>query len=218
MNITGPQLAAQYERAVVDWPFVHGIEAELGLPAFVLFAIGSKETNLANIVGDYSQRADEDSPRYHGFGVIQRDLQHGIPEGWMDDVEGQFRWGGEHLVVKIKARGSLLNGIIAYNGSGAAAVAYGDDVMGRLWYLTAHYPPPVLRPREVTAMFIAYTPGGTGMLVDGPTTRWLTAADRDELISGTNPVPHFGVLSEVYWRQAGAPEEVLVVNKTDPKK
>jgi hypothetical protein len=175
VDITPSQLRGQYQRAVEEWPFVHGIEAEFGLPPFLLFAIGSKETNLRNIEGDFDQRAGEDSPRNHGFGVIQRDLQHGIPDGWMDDVEGQFRWAAELLVSKIERTGSLAGGVVAYNGSGSRAEAYGVDVLERREFLAATFPVPVTkRPQEVTMLIISFNghcyllSGGVRTQIDRP--------------------------------------------------
>lgn len=139
MDITGSTLDAQYERAIAEWPFIHQVEAEFGLPPFLLVAIGSKETNLRNIKGDYTQRSDEASPRYHGFGAWQRDIDAwGIPVGWMDDVEAQCRWSADLLRSNINRLG-LSEGVRAYNGSGAAARAYRDDVLERMDYLTGLY-------------------------------------------------------------------------------
>ena len=177
MDITPSQLRGQYQRAVEEWPFVHGIEAELGLPPFLLFAIGSKETNLRNIEGDFDQRPGEDFPRFHGFGVIQRDLQHGIPDGWMDDVEGQFRWGAEHLVAKIERTGSLSRGVVAYNGSGPRAEAYGVDVLGRQEFLAANFPVPVTkRPQEVTMLIISFD--GRAFLLSGGVRTQIESPDQ----------------------------------------
>jgi hypothetical protein len=139
VNITPAQLAEQYEWALVTWPFVHQVEIDFGLPAFLLFAVGSKETNLANIAGDWSQRAGESSPRDHGFGVWQRDVDAwGIPDGWMDDVEAQCRWSAALLRENIASLG-LAEGVRAYNGSGPAARAYRDDVLERMAWLDANY-------------------------------------------------------------------------------
>jgi|GEM_PF-4735967 len=59
MNITPAQLRYQYERAVGEWSFVHGVESDFGLPPFLRFAIGSKETNLRNGKGDLPPYLDD---------------------------------------------------------------------------------------------------------------------------------------------------------------
>jgi hypothetical protein len=73
VNITGPILLAQYQRARRDWPFIESAEAAHGLPALLLYAVGSRESNLRDVMGDRSQHPGEPSPRFHGFGVWQRD-------------------------------------------------------------------------------------------------------------------------------------------------
>ena len=50
-NITGPELTAEFQRARSKWPFIHQTELAHGLPRMLLFAIGSRETNLTNEVG-----------------------------------------------------------------------------------------------------------------------------------------------------------------------
>jgi peptidoglycan hydrolase-like protein with peptidoglycan-binding domain len=70
VKITTRDLEAQYVRAVRDWPFIHDTEARFGLPRFLLFAVGSRETNLRDISGDGG----------HGRGVFQLDdRSHVIP-------------------------------------------------------------------------------------------------------------------------------------------
>ena len=90
MNITVPILLAQYQRARRDWPFIETAEAAHGLPALLLYAVGSRESNLRNVMGDRSQRPGEASPRFHGFGVWQRDSgAFGVDESYLDDVRRQ---------------------------------------------------------------------------------------------------------------------------------
>ena len=63
MNITVPQLAAQYRRAATEWPWVSYVERIRALPTMLLWAIASRETNMRNIVGDSG----------NGVGIWQRD-------------------------------------------------------------------------------------------------------------------------------------------------
>ena len=51
MEITESALTAQYQRAGSAWPFVHQAGLARGLPRMLLFAAGSRETNLTNDVG-----------------------------------------------------------------------------------------------------------------------------------------------------------------------
>lgn len=51
MNISGATLLAEYRRAKADWPFIEPVEKAHGLPALLLYAVGSRETNLRNIKG-----------------------------------------------------------------------------------------------------------------------------------------------------------------------
>ena len=90
MNISGPILLAQYQRARRDWPFIETAELAHGLPALLLFAVGSRESNLRNVRGDKSQRPGEPAPRFHGFGVWQRDSgAFGVDESYLEDVRRQ---------------------------------------------------------------------------------------------------------------------------------
>ena len=208
MEITPDQLAGQYRRAIAAWPFIHQIEADFGLPPFTLIAIGSRETNLRNIEGDFRDG------RYNGFGVWQRDIQHGVPDWWFHDVEGQCRWSAEHLVGKIAATGSFAEGVRAYNGSGSAARAYRDDVLERLAWLAANFPappPPVQRHKEIT-MIIGYTANGVGLLLTSTKAIYVTAAEKDALkAAGVPEVPITSPMSDEFWLAAGAPDDVVVV-------
>lgn len=71
MEITESELAAQYQRASSAWPFIHQTELARGLPRMLLFAVGSRETNLTNEVGDFG----------HGHGVWQLDNRWHTPPG-----------------------------------------------------------------------------------------------------------------------------------------
>jgi hypothetical protein len=71
MEITESALAAQYQRASSAWPFIHQTELAHGLPRMLLFAVGSRETNLTNEVGDFG----------HGHGVWQLDNRSHTPPG-----------------------------------------------------------------------------------------------------------------------------------------
>lgn len=63
MRLTPAQLRTQYDRTLRDWPWILDVEEDCNLPPFMLFALGSRETNLRDVVGDGG----------HGRGVWQRD-------------------------------------------------------------------------------------------------------------------------------------------------
>ena len=70
MNISESDLSAQFQRAKSTWPFIHQTELARGLPR-MLFAVGFRETNLTNEVGDPG----------HGHGVWQLDDRSHTPPG-----------------------------------------------------------------------------------------------------------------------------------------
>ncbi len=115
MNITTDQLLEQHERARETWPFIDTVEKEHGLPALLLYAVGSRETNLRNIKGDFSQRAGESSKRFHGFGVWQRDSQHGVDESYLKDVRRQAEDAAEMLAANHKSLETWAAAVAAYN-------------------------------------------------------------------------------------------------------
>jgi hypothetical protein len=90
VNISGQTLLADYRRAKETWPFIEDAEQAHDLPALLLYAVGSRETNLKNIKGDFSRRPHESSKRFHGFGVWQRDSDaFGVDESYLRDVRKQ---------------------------------------------------------------------------------------------------------------------------------
>ncbi|HEX8859172.1 MAG TPA: transglycosylase SLT domain-containing protein [Actinomycetes bacterium] len=155
VNIQGDTLLTQYRRAKTDWPFIETAEQDHGLPALLLYAVGSRETNLRNIKGDFTQRAHESSPRFHGFGVWQRDSDaFGVDESYLKDVPKQARDAAELLAANHQRLGTWEAAVAAYNcgaGNVLAALAaglsvdhhtaggdYSADVLARLAHLVAH--------------------------------------------------------------------------------
>jgi hypothetical protein len=115
VNISGRDLSAQYERARVAWPFIDAIERDHGLPALLLYAVGSRETNLRNIKGDFSRRPGESAKQFHGFGVWQRDSQHGVDESYLEDVRRQAEDAAELLQANHTSLKRWDSAIAAYN-------------------------------------------------------------------------------------------------------
>ena len=116
----------QYEGAQRDWPFIHEVNAAHGMPRYLMHALGSRETNLTNIVGDGG----------NGFGVWQRDIQHGVPDTWMQDVRAQCEWSADLLRRNFRAAGTWERACNMYNSGqpetkGTAHQNYGPDVIAR---------------------------------------------------------------------------------------
>lgn len=131
MNISPQDLGAQYDRASKQWPFIKDAEVFFGLPSMLLFAIGSRETNLTDVVGDGG----------HGWGVFQRDNRsHFIPANYLNDVRQQAIDAAVLLVSNYHRWGSWQGACAAYN-SGQPNDAYttghdyGADVIGRMAWL-----------------------------------------------------------------------------------
>ncbi|MFC4494059.1 N-acetylmuramoyl-L-alanine amidase [Streptomyces ovatisporus] len=146
---------AQAERALKDWPFIPAVEKKHGLPAGLLLAVGSRETNLVNKVGDGG----------HGHGVWQQDDRWWkVPAGFDKDVQAQAEKAAKLLADNIKAVG-LPAGVAAYNAgltgvknalaagkSADSATTGGDyaaDVLGRMAYADDVKPTRVLEWQKV---------------------------------------------------------------------
>lgn len=116
MNISSATLLAQVRRARRDFPFVDRIEADRRLPAGLLLAVGSRESNLRNVRGDFSRRPGEPSARFHGFGVWQRDSDaFGVDERYLGDVPRQARDAADLLLANRESLGSWPAAVAAYN-------------------------------------------------------------------------------------------------------
>lgn len=128
MNITAAELLSQYHRARTTWPFIALMERDYGFPDGLLFAVGSRETNLTNEIGDGG----------HGHGVWQLDdRSHSIPLGFDTDVLNQCGFAAEMLNDgHVRAQGSWLRALNAYNSGQwntafTAGGDYGPDVLER---------------------------------------------------------------------------------------
>ena len=154
MNIDNSELIAQVERARVKWPFIHDVEVAWHLPAWLLYAVGSRETNLANEIGDYG----------HGFGVWQRDNRSfQVDANYLKNVHQEAIDAAQELAAGIRALG-LAGGVAAYNcgqGNVRAAIRkgkscdayttghdYSADVLARCKVLADHYAPKPAPPAQ----------------------------------------------------------------------
>jgi peptidoglycan hydrolase-like protein with peptidoglycan-binding domain len=135
MEITGSELTAQYQQANSTWPFIHQTEIDHGLPRMLLFAIGSRETNLTNEVGDFG----------HGHGVWQLDDRWHTPPGGFPHFDAD-------VPMQCDIAAAMLKGILATTGGnveeaaaiynsgqpGEAGTTHGDygiDVVQRMQFL-----------------------------------------------------------------------------------
>lgn len=115
MNITAAQLLTEYDRAFASWPFIGEIEDTYGLPFMLLFAVGSRETNLTNEVGDGG----------HGHGVWQLDdRSHPIPAGFGADVPAQATTAARMLHDLLAEYGGKVAPALAAYNAGTGTVAY----------------------------------------------------------------------------------------------
>jgi len=156
VNISGSTLLDEYRRAKQAWPFIEAVEKAHGLPSLLLYAVGSRETNLQNEHGDLTQRKGESSPRFHGFGVWQRDSDAfpGTDESYLKDVHRQAEDAATLLAANHRTFGRWDAAVAAYNcgvGDVKAALAagrsidhsttggdYAADVLARHAHLVAH--------------------------------------------------------------------------------
>lgn len=89
MNLTVTQLREQYDRSTVNWDWIRDAEDLLSVPPFLLYALGSRETNLKNVVGDGG----------HGWGIWQRDNRSfTIPADYLTTVLRQANDAGALLM------------------------------------------------------------------------------------------------------------------------
>ncbi len=122
MNITTSALRAQHAQARAKFPFIDATETAHGLPHFLLYAVGSRESNLRNIAGDFSKRPGESSPRFHGFGIWQRDSgAFGVGPDYLDDVVRQAD-DAATLLASLFARFGRWDAATAAYNAGAGAV------------------------------------------------------------------------------------------------
>src|SRR5690606_20041777 len=145
-RITQGQFEQQVKNARKQWPFIEEIERKHGMPAGFLYAVGSRETNLRNILGDGG----------NGVGVWQRGKRWWpIDCACLEDAGKQADDAADLLTDNKRALGDWRKSASAYNaGLGAVQRAlragkaadsvttgrdYGADVMSRL----AFYKPAV---------------------------------------------------------------------------
>jgi murein DD-endopeptidase MepM/ murein hydrolase activator NlpD len=130
--VNGTSLTAEVRRAHTTWPFIDAIEKSHKLPPKLLYAVGWRETHLQNIMGDFSQRPGESSPRHHGFGVWQRDSDaFGVGPAYLKNVRRQAMDAANLLAANFRTFDRWDAAVAAYNcgpGSVQKALAAGSSV------------------------------------------------------------------------------------------
>ena len=140
MNISESDLSAQFQRAKSTWPFIHHTELARGLPRTLLFAVGSRETNLTNEVGDGG----------HGHGVWQLDNRSHTPPGGFAQFDN-------NVPLQCSIAADMLHGLLAMEAGNVERAAnrynsgqpetahttgrdYGPDVVQRMQTLQRLFP------------------------------------------------------------------------------
>lgn len=169
MRITGSDLQKEYQRASHDWPFITDIEHTYGLPPFLLYAVGSRETNLTNEIGDGG----------HGHGVFQLDDRyHTIHTGFDTSVFSQATVAAGMLATLHSAHQDWASVCNIYN-SGSPNVLnttgqdYGPDVIERMTYLQSMFEGEHMDWSDpIVDHYQDGTPGGPHTLPAGELLSW----------------------------------------------
>ena len=152
MEITESALTAQYQRASSAWPFIHQAELARGLPRMLLFAVGSRETNLTNEVGDFG----------HGHGVWQLDDRSHTPPGG-------FARFDVNVPLQSAIAATMLQGMLTITGGNVeeAAAIYNSGQRGELGTTHHDYGIDVQQRMQFLQQTL-----GNGSLVQPGTPAW----------------------------------------------
>lgn len=134
MNIAGEVLLDQYRGNGQLWPEITDVEVEFDLPPFLLWAVASRETNMARPYAEGQVHADG-----HGWGLFGADDRWNnldLPH-FASDVEEQARLAARTLRANYERLGIWVDAVNAY-GPAWARPDYGVDVIERAAYLEAH--------------------------------------------------------------------------------
>lgn len=130
--MNGTTLGAEVRRARSSWPYIDAIEKSHHLPPRLLYAVGWRETHLHNIMGDFTQRSGDSSPRHHGFGVWQRDCDaFDVGPAYLKHVRRQAMDAANLLAANFREFGRWDAAVAAYNcgpGNVQKALAAGSSV------------------------------------------------------------------------------------------
>lgn len=142
--ITESQLLAQYRRARQHaGGLIDRIEVEFGFPPYLMYAIGSRETNF----DPRYLREPGDNGNGHGWWQIDK-RYHVIPPDWRSNISWQVRKGAEVLAGAYRKCKTWQGACSAYNSGRCedrftTGKDYGADVMARRAVLER-----VLGPRQ----------------------------------------------------------------------
>lgn len=150
MNITGPELLAQVDAFFKRHPHLCDVaEVKYKLPHHLLYALGSRETNLSEF---YEQHAGDGG---HGRGTWQLDdRSHQIPNPFPMDMQADL--AAAHIRSDLDFfKGDLKAALSAYNGGRGGAHKgltegnsdkyttghdYGQDTLDRLHFIQGNRP------------------------------------------------------------------------------
>ena len=191
MNITPDELYAQVERFTAEFPLVWVIESEYRLPRGLLLAVGSRETNLTNEIGDNG----------HGHGVWQLDdRSHIISSTFDDDVSLQAHVAGIMLSAALAQYGWIVDRAACVYNSGqpldqyTTGGDYGLDVFDRMVYIQMNFPAsqsPSSTPSPSRSYnMLAYDPVSGGTWAIRPNGA-VYAADGAPYLGGLNNHPQY---------------------------
>lgn len=142
MKISTFDLLTQTHVAARLWPVIAEANRIYGLPPYMLYAVGSRETNLTNERGDNG----------HGHGIFQLDdRSHIIPEGFDNNVEMQSLYAARMLAALFNKYQTWVPALNEYNSGSPFSVDttggdYGNDVQERQTSLLQQMGPPVSDP------------------------------------------------------------------------
>jgi hypothetical protein len=137
VTITRAQLVEQVQAARARWPVFDTIEAAQGLPRWLLYAVGSRETNLRDVVGDGG----------HGHGIFQLDdRSHHIPQPFGPELQAAVAAAMRRsLIVAFDAGVGAVRRAISRGRDPNTVTAggdYGADVLERCSVLQRSLNPP----------------------------------------------------------------------------
>ncbi len=154
MNISPADLDTQVVHFLSEYPWVWSLESSKGLPRGLLLAVGSRETNLVNELGDGG----------HGHGVWQLDdRSHVIPDPF--PVETQADVAAGMLASYLQAQGGNVDRAACIYNSGqpvdefTTGGDYGSDVYQRMQAIQKMFPvvnPPIIPAHPNGAAHMLY--------------------------------------------------------------
>lgn len=208
MNITVAELGRQFERARISWPFIEAFEQSYLLPEYLLFAVGSRETNLTDEIGDGG----------HGRGVWQLDdRSHQIPDPFpvvlQAELAAQMLRGlldhfSGHREPAIAAYNAGVGGVEHAINRGLPADSattggdYAADVLARMDFLQRAYSPlPTPKPQHSQEDDMAPVVDTKAQPINGLVPNWEADAEGNTYAwNGARPLPTLNSLTAVHPR------------------